>query len=97
MREVYAVGIGITSFARLEYPLVEIAAYPAVLALKDAGLDRVDQVYVANMGAARLNHQTAIASALVDHLNLFPVGAENIENGPASGSSAIKTDRKSVV
>ncbi|HEY3357501.1 MAG TPA: acetyl-CoA acetyltransferase [Polyangia bacterium] len=91
MREVYAVGVGITSFGRLEYPLVEIAAYPSILALKDAGLDMVDHVYVANMAAARLNHQTGIASALVDHLCLQPAGAETIENGPASGASALKT------
>ena len=90
MREVYVVGIGITSFTRLEYPLSEIAAYPAMMALKDAGLSRVDHVYVANMGSARLNHQTGLASAVVDTLSLTPAGAEVIENGPASGASAIK-------
>ena len=80
MREVYAVGVGITSFTRLEYPLSEIAAYPAMMALKDAGLSKVDHVYVANMGSARLNHQTGLASAVVDTLSLTPAGAEVIEN-----------------
>ena len=91
MRDVYVVGTGITSFTRLEYPLAEIAAYPALMAMKDAGLDKVDHVYVANMGGGRVSHQTALASAVVDHLCLWPVGAETIENGPASGASAIKT------
>ena len=91
MREVYAVGVGITSFTRLEYPISEIAAYPAMMALKDAGLSKVDHVYVANMGSARLNHQSGLASAVVDTLSLTPAGAEVIENGPASGASAIKT------
>jgi acetyl-CoA C-acetyltransferase len=90
MRDVYVIGTGITSFSRLEYPLVEIAAYPALVAMRDAGIDKMDHVYVANMGAGRVNHQTAIASAVVDHLSLQPVGAETIENGPASGASAIK-------
>jgi acetyl-CoA C-acetyltransferase len=90
MREVYAIGIGITSFTRLEYPIVEIAAYPAVKALEDAKLDRIDHLYVANMGAGRVNHQTGLASAVVDHLSLTPAGAETIENGPASGASALK-------
>ncbi len=90
MREVYAAGIGITSFTRLEYPLSEIAAYPAMMALRDAGLSDVDHVYVANMGSARVNHQTALASAVVDSLSLTPAGAAVIENGPASGASAIK-------
>jgi acetyl-CoA C-acetyltransferase len=90
MRDVFVVGIGITSFTRLEYPLSEIAAYPAMAALKDAGLRRVDHVYVANMGGGRVNHQTGLASAVVDTLSLTPAGAETVENGPASGASAIK-------
>jgi len=91
MRDIYVIGTGITSFTRLEYPLAEIAAYPAVAALRDAGIDKVDHIYVSNMGGGRVNHQTGLASAVVDHLSMFPVGAETIENGPASGASAIKT------
>lgn len=90
MRDVYAVGIGITSFTRLEYPLSEIAAYPAMMALKDAGLRQIDHLIVANMGGGRVNHQTGLASAVVDTLSLSPAGAETVENGPASGASAIK-------
>ncbi len=91
MREVYAIGIGITSFSRLEYPLVEIACYPAMVAMKDAGITKVDHVFVANMSSGRLNSQVALCSAVVDSLSLCPIGAETIENGPASGASAIKT------
>ncbi len=90
MREVYVIGIGITSFSRLEYPISEIAAYPAMMALKDAGISKVDHVYVANMGASRLNQLTGLANAVVDTLSQTPAGAELIENGPASGASAIK-------
>jgi acetyl-CoA C-acetyltransferase len=90
MRDVYAVGIGITSFTRLEYPLVEIAAYPGLMALRDSGLTKVDHLYVANMGGGRVNAQTGLASAVVDHMSLTPAGAETIENGPASGASAVK-------
>lgn len=90
MREVYVAGIGITSFGRLEYPLVEIAAYPGLKAMKESGIKSIDQLYVANMGASRANRQTGLASAVVDHMSLTPAGAETIENGPASGASAIK-------
>jgi acetyl-CoA C-acetyltransferase len=83
-------GIGITSFGRLEYPLAEIAAYPAMMAMRDSGLTEIEQVYVANMGGGRINHQTGLASAVVDTLSLTPAGAESIENGPASGASALK-------
>ena len=91
MRDVYVIGIGITSFGRLEYPLSEIAAYPAMMAMKDCGIRKIDHLYVSNMGGGRLNHQTGLASAVVDTLSLTPAGAELIENGPASGASAIKT------
>jgi len=90
MRDVYAIGIGITSFTRLEYPLVEIACYPAMMAMKDCGVRAIDHVYVANMGGGRINHQTGLASAVVDSLSLTPAGAAGIENGPASGASAIR-------
>lgn len=90
MRDVYVAGVGITSFTRLEYPLSEIAAYPVMNALKDCPVPKVDHVYVSNMGGCRLNHQSGLASAVVDSLSLSPAGAETIENGPASGASAIK-------
>ncbi len=91
VRDVYVIGVGITSFTRLEYPLSEIAAYPAMMAMKDAGTRDIDHLYVANMGGGRVNHQTGLASAVVDTLSLTPAGAETIENGPASGGSAVKT------
>jgi len=90
MRDVFVVGLGITTFTRLEYPLVEIAAYPVMMAMRDAGLKEADHLYVANMGGGRLNHQTGLGSAVVDSLSLTPAGAETIENGPASGASALK-------
>jgi acetyl-CoA C-acetyltransferase len=51
---------------------------------------RIDALYVANMGAQRNNKMAGIASALVDRLNLYPAAADTIENGPASGASAVK-------
>lgn len=96
MRDVYVAGIGITTFTRLEYPLSEIASYASMMALKDASVTEVDQLYLANMGSARVNHQTALASAVVDSLSLTPAGAAVIENGPASGASAIKAGFQAV-
>jgi acetyl-CoA C-acetyltransferase len=60
--------------------------------MDDAGIgDRpIDAVYVGNMGAGLFNHQTSVASALVDRINLLPAAADSVENGPASGGSALK-------
>lgn len=93
MRDVAIIGAGMIPFGRRdEDSLMDMLAYASLKALDDAGLgDKgVDGVYVANMGAGMLQHQTAVASALVDRLSLLPAAAETIENGPASGASAIK-------
>ena len=93
MRDVAIIGVGMIPFGRRdEDTLMDMLAYASLKALDDAGLGdkTVDAVYVANMGAALLQHQTAIASSLVDRLSLIPAAAEAIENGPASGASAIK-------
>ncbi len=90
MQEVYIIGIGITSFSRLDFPLYEIAAFPAMEAMKDSGVTEIDHLYVANVGGGRLNRSIGLASAVVDTLSLTPAGAETIENGPASGASANK-------
>ena len=95
MARVGVVGIGHTVFGNLsEYELVDIMAHASIDALIDAGImeDRriVDQVLVANMGAGILNHESGVASALVSRLDMEPAPAELVENGPASGASAIK-------
>jgi acetyl-CoA C-acetyltransferase len=92
MREVAIIGCGMIKFGRREEDLLGLLTEASLAALDDCGLARgpVDSVYVANMGAGILDHQTGVASALVDRLNLLPAPAESIENGPASGASAIK-------
>ena len=93
MRPVAIVGAGMIPFGRRDDDtLMDMLAYASLNALDDAGLgdQGVDAVYVANMGVGMLQHQMSVASALVDRLSLMPAAAEAIENGPASGASAIK-------
>src|SRR5512145_1104564 len=93
MRDVAIIGAGMIPFGRRdEDTLMEMLSYASLKALDDAGLGdkAVDAVYVANMGGGMLQRQTAIASSLVDRLSLLPAAAETIENGPASGASAVK-------
>jgi len=93
MRKVAILGAGMIPFGRRdEDTLMDMLAVTGLKAMDDAGIgDRpVDAVYVGNMGAPILEHKTGLASALVDRLCLFPAAAETIENGPASGGSAVK-------
>ena len=93
MRQVAIIGVGMIPFGRRdEDSLLDMLAYASMKALQDANMagKGVDAVYVANMGAGILQHQTSVASALVDRLSLMPAAADAVENGPASGASAIK-------
>lgn len=95
MARVGIVGIGHTRFGNSsEYDLADVLAYAATDALKDAGFlarrKEIDQVFVANMASGMFCHQTAVASAMISRMDMEPVPAELIENGPASGASAVK-------
>jgi acetyl-CoA C-acetyltransferase len=93
MRDVAIIGAGMIPFGRRdEDSLIEMLAYASLKALDDAGLGdkSVDAVYLGNMGGGIIQHQTSISSSLVDRLNLLPAAADTVENGPASGGSAVK-------
>ncbi len=95
------VGIGHTRFGNSsEYDLADVLAYAATDCLQDAGFlgrrKEVDQVFVANMASGLFCHQTAVASAMISRMDMEPVPAELIENGPASGASAIKVGAMAV-
>lgn len=92
MREVAIIGAGSTQFGRAQWSLLKMMAEASHEAITDAGIGdrKIDAVYVSNMGSVRNNRQAGIASALVDRLNLYPAAADAIENGPASGASAVK-------
>ena len=93
MRDVAIIGAGMIPFGRRdEDTLMDMLSYASLKALDDAGLgdQTVDAVYVGNMGSGILQHQSSVASSLVDRLSLLPAAADTVENGPASGGSAIK-------
>jgi len=93
MRDVAIIGVGMTKFGRLEgKDLMDLLAEASLKAIKDANVENkeIDAVYVGNMLSAAINHQTAIASSLVDRISIFPAAADKVENGPASGGSAVK-------
>jgi acetyl-CoA C-acetyltransferase len=93
MRPVVIAGVGMIPFERRDDDtLMDMLATAGLNAMDDAGLgDRpIESVYVGNMASGLFNHQVSVASALVDRLSLLPAAADRVENGPASGGSAIK-------
>jgi acetyl-CoA C-acetyltransferase len=77
---------------RDEDSLMDMLATAGLNAMDDADLGDhpIESVYVGNMASGLFNHQVSVASALVDRLSLLPAAADRVENGPASGGSAIK-------
>ena len=91
MHDVAVIGAGMGQrWGKYSGSLIEMMAESALEAINDAGTDEVDAVFIANMGAGRINNQTALGSALIDYLNLFPAVGASIENGPASGATAAR-------
>ncbi|MCE5188959.1 MAG: acetyl-CoA acetyltransferase [Eubacteriales bacterium] len=95
MRQVGIVGVGHTKFGKSNVPFLDMLCEAALLAMDDAGAKTgrrnvIDQVFVGSMGAGMVNRVSGAASAVVDSLNIRPAMAETVENGPASGASAVK-------
>ena len=95
MREVGIVGIGHTKFGKSNVPFIDMTCEAALQAMDDAGAKTgrknvIDQVFIGTMAAGMVQRISGLASAVVDTLNLRPAMAETIENGPASGASAVK-------
>jgi len=95
LREVGIVGVGHTKFGRWNGSFLDLVCAAGLEALLDAGVAPkegcgIDQVFLASMGFGQLNRISGAASAVADTLNLRPAMAETVENGPASGASAVK-------
>lgn len=93
MREVAIVGCGMTKFGRHDdKSLMDLLVESSLNAIEDANVTErdFDSVYVANMLAGEVTNQTCIATALTDELALVPAAADRVENGTASGGSALK-------
>ena len=93
MNKVAIIGVGHTKFGVLDNKdLLDLLCEASLQAIEDSGTAKADfdSVYVGAMCPGEFNHITAVASALVDKINLLPAAADHIENGPASGGSTIK-------
>ena len=95
MRQVGIVGVGHTKFGKSNVPFIDMLCQAALQAMDDAGAKTgrksvIDQVFVGSMGSTMVSRISGAASAVVDTMNLRPAAAETVENGPASGASAVK-------
>ncbi len=91
MRDVAVIGVGMTKWGELwEKSLRTIFVETALLALDDAGVDRIDSMYVGSMSSGIFVGQEHIASMLADYLGQAPVPSARIETACASGGLALR-------
>ena len=91
MRDVAVIGVGMTKWGELwEKSLRTIFVETALLALDDAGVDRIDSMYVGSMSSGVFVGQEHIASMLADYLGQNPIPSTRVETACASGGLALR-------
>jgi acetyl-CoA C-acetyltransferase len=92
MRDVYVIGSGITRFGELwDQSLRDLFVEASTLALRDAGIDQLDGMYVGCMSSGLFVEQEHLSSLLADYLGVAPVPAVRVESACASGGLAFRS------
>ena len=92
MREVSIIGVGQIPVAEhWDKSLRMLGAEAVIAAMKDAGLQSVDALYVGNGYGGSVSSQTHVATMVADYAGLSGVEAFNVEAGAASGGAALRT------
>ena len=91
MREVAVIGIGLTKFGELwNKSLRELFVEAAIKAIKDAGVDHIDSMYVGCMTSGLFAQQEHLSSLMADYLGQKHIPAYRIESACASGGLAFR-------
>jgi acetyl-CoA C-acetyltransferase len=92
MREVAVIGIGQTKIdEHWDKSLRELAGFAVLDAVKDAGLNQVDALYVGNMMSASANHQSQLGAYIADWVGLRYAESFKLESACSSGAAAFRT------
>ena len=91
MRKVAILGIGQTTIGEhWDKSLREIGGEAAFAAMRDAGLDKVDALYVGNMLSPLIDSQNQLGTFLADWIGLWRQEAVKVEAACASGAAAFR-------
>jgi acetyl-CoA C-acetyltransferase len=90
-REVAIIGVGLSKWGELwNQSLRDIFVEAALSAIEDAGVDKIDSMYIGNMTAGIFTGQEHLASLLSDYLGVSSIPAARVESACASGGLAVK-------
>jgi acetyl-CoA C-acetyltransferase len=97
LRDVSIIGIGQTPVGELwEKSLRHLAHDAIVAALRDAGAERPDALYVGNMLSGELAEQEHLGALFADFVGLRGIEAFKIEAACASGAAALRVGHMAV-
>ena len=91
MRDVYIIGAGMTDFGEIwNMSLRDLFVEAAIKAINDAGVDRIESMYVGAMSPGLFVGQEHIASLLSDYLGADGIPSTHVESACASGGLAVR-------
>ncbi|MGD8393981.1 MAG: thiolase domain-containing protein [Candidatus Eiseniibacteriota bacterium] len=91
MRDVAIIGVGIKKCGELwEQSIRDIFVDSALAAIEDAGVDRIDSMYVGCMSSGLFVGQEHLGPLMADYLGRCPVPATRVESACASGGVAMR-------
>ena len=91
MREVAVIGVGMSEWGELwRKPFRDIYVEAALAAIDDAGVDKIDSMYVGCMSGGLFAGQEHLASIMSDYLGRSGVPATRVESACASGGVAFR-------
>lgn len=92
MREIAVIGIGQTKVGEhWKKSLRELAGEAALNAFQDAGINRVDGVFVGNMMSGSANRQLQLGAFIADWIGVRYSNAVHIESACSSGAAAFRS------
>ncbi len=88
--EVYISGVGMTNFGKSKDSLDKMMAEAAEMALKDAGLERVDAIYIGVMNVEEFVGDSNFAALLTNTLHLTGIPSTRVETASSTGAGALE-------
>lgn len=92
MRDVAIVGVGMTRFGELwDQNMRDMFAEAALNAMDNAGVNKIDSLYVGAMSSGLYVGQEHIASVMADYIGQRGSASARVESACASGGTALRT------
>ncbi|MGB6122318.1 MAG: thiolase domain-containing protein, partial [Bacteroidota bacterium] len=91
MRDVMVIGAGMTNFGELWGKSIrQMFVEAAEAAIRDAGVDHIDSMYVGAMSSGLFVSQEHLGAVMADYLGVTPVPATHVESACASGGASFR-------